>query len=160
MKLTITLYSRRQQSCRIMYQNIFCSASSNRITTYLTVSLSTIILYSLGVIPGAQGEPQMFVVGIQYNNGALNSTSPIKTISYENSSLGIRIEHPANWKPFEKTSATTNATIIEFVPFVESEHDPLTPFFSISIEDLEAIEASLKDEEESALGTGINESVH
>ena len=72
------------------------------------------------------------------------------------SSLGIRIEHPTNWKSFEKTSVATNADVIEFIPFVESEHDPLAPFFSISIEDLEQVKVSQKEGNESALGTRIN----
>jgi hypothetical protein len=101
------------------------------------------------MIPDAEGEAQTDLVGI-------NSTSTTKNSTYENSTLGIRIEHPTNWKSFEKTSVATNADVIEFIPFVESEHDPLAPFFSISIEDLEQVKVSQKEGNESALGTRIN----
>jgi hypothetical protein len=99
--------------------------------------------YPISIIPDVEGESQTDQVGI-------NSTT------YENSTLGIRIEHPTNWKPFEKTSVATSADVIEFIPFVESEHDPLTPFFSISIEDLEKVKVSQKVGNEPALGTRIN----
>ncbi|MGH9984930.1 MAG: hypothetical protein ACRD8W_13350, partial [Nitrososphaeraceae archaeon] len=87
---------------------------------------------------------------------SLNSTSTIKNSTYENSTLGIQIEYPANWKPFEKMSAGTNANVVEFIPFVESEHDPLALFFSISIEDLEEVKVSQKVGNESAPGIGSN----
>lgn len=121
------------------------------ITVCLFLSLSVIVLYSISIIPDTGAEPQIFEVG-------LNSTSTIKNSTYENSTLGIQIEYPTNWKPFEKTSAATNATIVEFIPFVESEHDPLTPFFSVSIEDLEEVKVSQKVGNESASGIGSNNS--
>ncbi|MGH9985208.1 MAG: hypothetical protein ACRD8W_14800, partial [Nitrososphaeraceae archaeon] len=43
-------------------------------------------------------------------------------------------------------------------PFVESEHDPLALFFSISIEDLEEVKVSQKVGNESAPGIGSNSS--
>jgi hypothetical protein len=113
------------------------------ISACLLLSLSVIMSYPISIIPDVEGESQTDQVGI-------NSTT------YENSTLGIRIEHPTNWKPFEKTSVATSADVIEFIPFVESEHDPLTPFFSISIEDLEKVKVSQKVGNESVLGTRIN----
>ncbi|MGH9926768.1 MAG: PsbP-related protein [Nitrososphaeraceae archaeon] len=113
------------------------------------MSLSVGVLYHIGIISDLEGESQIFEVG-------LNSTSTVKNSTYENSSLGISIKHPVNWKPFEKISAATNANIVEFIPFVESEHDPLKPFFSISIEDLEKAKVSQTVGNESALGTRIN----
>lgn len=115
----------------------------------LFLTLSLIGLYFTGIIPDAGAEPRIFEVG-------LNSTSTIKNSTYENSTLGIQIEYPGNWKPFEKTSSATNATVIEFIPFVESEHDPLRPFFSISIEDLEEVKTLENVENESELGIGSN----
>jgi hypothetical protein len=127
-----------------MYKSTFCFTPSNIISVYLflSLSLSAILLYPISIIPDAGGKSRIYEVGIDY-------TSIIKNSTYENSSLGIRIEHPANWKPFEKTSATTNASVIEFVPLVESEHDPLTPFFSISIENLKEVKVSQKLQDES-----------
>jgi hypothetical protein len=119
------------------------------ITVNLFLSLTVIVLYSISIIPDAGAELRIFEVGF-------NSTSTIKNLTYENSTLGIQIEYPANWKPFEKTSAATNANIVEFIPFVESEHDPLTPFFSISIEDFEEVKAPQKVGNESASGIGSN----
>ena len=113
------------------------------ISACLLLSLSVIMSYPISIIPDVEGESQTDQVGI-------NSTT------YENSTLGIRIEHPTNWKPFEKTSVATSSDVIEFIPFVESEHDPLAPFFSISIEDLEKVKVSQKVGNESALGTRIN----
>ena len=113
------------------------------ISACLLLSLSVIMSYPISIIPDVEGESQTDQVGI-------NSTT------YENSTLGIRIEHPTNWKPFEKTSVATSADVIEFIPFVESEHDPLAPFFSISIEDLEKVKVSQKVGNESVLGTRIN----
>lgn len=119
------------------------------ITVNLFLSLTVIVLYSISIIPDVGAELRIFEVGF-------NSTSTIKNLTYENSTLGIQIEYPANWKPFEKTSAATNANIVEFIPFVESEHDPLTPFFSISIEDLEEVKAPQKVGNESTSGIGSN----
>ncbi|MGH9975665.1 MAG: hypothetical protein ACRD8Z_07495, partial [Nitrososphaeraceae archaeon] len=121
------------------------------ITKSLFLSLPVIVLYSISILPDAGAEPQIFEV-------SLNSTSTIKNSTYENSTLGIQIEYPANWKPFEKMSAGTNANVVEFIPFVESEHDPLAPFFSISIEDLEEVKGSQKVGNESAPGIGSNSS--
>jgi len=126
----------------IMDKSIFCFASSS-IAMCLFLALLVILLYPISFIPGAGGEPQIFEVGP-------NSISTIKNSTYENSSLGISIEHPGNWKPFEKTSTATNANVVEFVPFVESEHDPLTPFFSISVEKLEEVKVSQKVGDEAA----------
>lgn len=114
-------------------------------------SLPIIVLYSISIIPDTEAEPRIFEEG-------LNSTSTVKNSTYENSTLGIQIEYPNNWKPFEKTSTTTNASIVEFIPFVESEHDPLTPFFSISIEDLDEVRMSQKLGNESELSIGSNNS--
>ena len=91
------------------------------ISACLLLSLSVIMSYPISIIPDVEGEAQT-----DQDQVGINSTA------YENSTLGIRIEHPTNWKPFEKTSVATNADIIEFIPFVENEHDPLAPFFSIS----------------------------
>jgi hypothetical protein len=132
-----------------MYKSIFCFITSN-ITVYLILSLSVGVLYHIDIIPDSEGKSQIFEVD-------LNSTSTIKNSTYENSSLGILIKHPVNWKPFEKISAATNANVVEFIPFVESEHDPLTPFFSISIEDLEKVKVSQKVGDGSALDTRIND---
>jgi len=133
--LPITLNSNHKQSyALIMYSSAFYFTSSN-ITVCLFLALSVIVLYPVSIIRDAEGGPQIFEVG-------LNSTPTIKNSTYENTSLGISIEHPVNWKPFEKTSTATNANIVEFIPFVESEHDPLTPFFSISIEELEDVKVS------------------
>jgi PsbP len=121
------------------------------ITVCLFLSLSANGLYFTSTIPDAGAEPRIFIVG-------LNSTSTIRNSTYENSTLGIQIEYPTNWKPFEKTSAATSATVVEFIPFVESEHDPLTPFFSISIEDLEKVKALQNVENESASGIDSNNS--
>ena len=115
----------------------------------LILSLSVGVLYHIGIIPDSEGKSQIFEVD-------LNSTSTINNSTYVNSSLGILIKHPVNWKPFEKISTATNANIVEFIPFVESEHDPLTPFFSISIEDLEKVKVSQNVGDGSALGTRIN----
>ncbi|MGH9985572.1 MAG: PsbP-related protein [Nitrososphaeraceae archaeon] len=113
------------------------------------MALSVIVLYPVSIIHDAEGEPQIFEVG-------LNSTPTIKNLTYENSSLGISIEHPVNWKPFEKTSTATNANVVEFIPFVESEHDPLTPFFSISIENLKEVKVPQKVQDESPSRMGSN----
>jgi hypothetical protein len=118
----------------IMDKSIFCFASSS-IAMCRFLALSVIVLYPVSIIRDAGSEPQIYEIG-------LNSTPTIKNSTYENSNLGISIEHPVNWKPFEKTSTATNANVVEFIPFVESEHDPLTPFFSISIEDLEEVKVS------------------
>jgi len=131
-----------------MYKSIFCFTTSN-ITVCLILSLSVGVLYYIGIIPDSEGKSQIFEVD-------LNSTSTINNSTYVNSSLGILIKHPVNWKPFEKISAATNANIVEFIPFVESEHDPLTPFFSISIEDLEKVKVSQKVGDGSVLDTRIN----
>jgi hypothetical protein len=128
---------------------IFWSAHSNMLTGCLFLFLSVTVLYSISIIPDAEAEPQIFEVG-------LDSNSTIKNLSYENSTLGIQIEYPANWKPFEKTSTATDATVVEFIPFVESEHDPLTPFFSISIEDLEEVKMLQKEGDESISVIGSN----
>jgi serine/threonine-protein kinase len=95
----------------------------------LLASGSIVLIYFICLIP---------------NVDAVNSSSTVQKSIYEDPDMGIRIEYPANWKPFERTSSTTNANIIEFVPIVESEHDPLTPFFSISVEDLDEIGISNK----------------
>jgi hypothetical protein len=133
-ELPITLNSNHKESCvLIMYKNVFCFTSSN-ITICLFLAMSVTVLCPVSIIRDSGGEPQIFEEGP-------NSTPQIQNSTYENSSLGISIEHPVNWKPFE-TSAATNANVVEFIPFVESEHDPLTPFFSISIEDLEEVKVS------------------
>lgn len=134
-----------------MHRGIFWSAHSNMITGCLFLFLSVTVLYYISIIPDAEAQPQIFEVG-------LDSNSTIKNLSYENSTLGIQIEYPANWKPFEKTSTATDATVVEFIPFVESEHDPLTPFFSISIEDLEEVMVSKKGGNESTSVIGFNSS--
>lgn len=134
-----------------MHRGIFWSAHSNMLTGCLFLFLSVTVLYSISIIPDAEAQPQIFEVG-------LDSNSTIKNLSYENSTLGIQIEYPANWKPFEKTSTATDATVVEFIPFVESEHDPLTPFFSISIEDLEEVMVSKKGGNESTSVIGFNSS--
>ena len=142
-ELPITLNSNHKESCvLIMYKNVFCFTSSN-ITICLFLALSVTVLCPVSIIRDSGGEPQIFEVGP-------NSTPQIKNSTYENSSLGISIEHPVNWKPFEKTSAATNSNVVEFVPFVESEHDPLTPFFSISVENLEEVKVSQKVGDEAA----------
>jgi hypothetical protein len=125
---------------------IFCFTPSS-IAMCLFLALSLILLYPISFIPGAGGEPQIF---------GPNPNSTIKNSTYENSSLGISIEHPANWKPFEKTSAATNSNVVEFVPFVESEHDPITPFFSISIEDLVTVSQKVRDEGVSGIDFNSN----
>jgi eukaryotic-like serine/threonine-protein kinase len=53
---------------------------------------------------------------------------------YYNPSLGIKILYPSDWKPFQ--TSTVNRTIIEFRQKVMSEHDPLTSFMSVSVENL------------------------
>jgi hypothetical protein len=137
------LYSNHKQSCVfIMDKCIFCFTPLS-IAMCLFLALLLILLYPISFIHGAGSEPQI-------------SNSTIKNSTYENSSLGISIEHPANWKPFEKTSAATNSNVVEFVPFVESEHDPLTPFFSISIEDLVTVSQKVRDEGVSGIDFNSN----
>ncbi|MGH9953432.1 MAG: hypothetical protein ACRD5J_17580, partial [Nitrososphaeraceae archaeon] len=87
---------------------------------------------------------------------AFKSNSAAQTSIYEVPDLGIRIEHPADWKAFERTSTTVNANIIEFVPKVESEHDPLSPYFSISIEDFEDMEMSKKAKGQLKVDMNVN----
>ena len=53
---------------------------------------------------------------------------------YDNPGLGIKILYPSDWKPFQ--TSTVNRTIIEFRQKVMSEHDPLTSFMTISVENL------------------------
>jgi hypothetical protein len=53
---------------------------------------------------------------------------------YDNPSLGIKILYPSDWKPFQ--TSTINRTIIEFRQKVMSEHDPLSSFMSVSVENL------------------------
>ena len=53
---------------------------------------------------------------------------------YDNHSLGIKILYPSDWKPFQ--TSTVNRTIIEFRQKVMSEHDPLTSFMTVSVENL------------------------
>ena len=134
-----------------MHRSISGFAASSRIIGRLLLSLPIILLCSISIIPNAVAELQVFEVG-------LNSTSAIKNSTYENSSLGIRIEYPANWKPIEKTSVATNAHVVEFIPFVESEHDPLAPYFSISVEDLDEVKMSQKVGNESELNIVYNNS--
>lgn len=134
-----------------MYKSTFCFTPSNIITVYLSssLSLSAFLLYTISIIADAGGESGIYETGVDH-------ASTIKNSTYENSSLGIRIEHPANWKPFEKISAATNANVVEFVPFVESEHDPLTPFFSISVENLKEVKVLQKAQDESPSRMGSN----
>jgi hypothetical protein len=54
---------------------------------------------------------------------------------YNNPGLGIKILYPSDWKPFQ-TSTTVNRTIIEFRQKVMSEHDTLTSFMTVSVENL------------------------
>jgi eukaryotic-like serine/threonine-protein kinase len=54
---------------------------------------------------------------------------------YDNPGLGIKILYPSDWKPFQ-TSTTVNRTIIEFRQKVMSEHDTLTSFMTVSVENL------------------------
>ena len=54
---------------------------------------------------------------------------------YDNPGLGIKILYPSDWKPFQ-TSTTVNRTIIEFRQKVMSEHDALTSFMTVSVENL------------------------
>lgn len=81
--------------------------------------VSLILIYFIYLVPGIED---------------VNASSTMQNSTYENPNLEIKIEHPMDWKPIEKMSTITNANIIEFVPIVLSEHDPLTPFFSISVE--------------------------
>ena len=53
---------------------------------------------------------------------------------YNNPGLGIKILYPSDWKPFQ--TSTVNRTIIEFRQKVMSEHDPLTSFMTVSVENL------------------------
>ena len=53
---------------------------------------------------------------------------------YDNPGLGIKILYPSDWKPFQ--TSTVNRTIIEFRQKVMSEHDPLTSFMTVSVENL------------------------
>jgi hypothetical protein len=119
---------------------------------FLALSLSASLLYTNIIIADAGGKSGIDKTGIDQAYAVNSST-------YENSSLGIRIEHPANWKPFEKISAATNANVVEFVPFVESEHDPLTPFFSISIENLKEVKVPQKVQDETPSRIGSNNSM-
>lgn len=54
--------------------------------------------------------------------------------AYDNPGLGIKILYPSDWKPFQ--TSTVNRTIIEFRQKVMSEHDPLTSFMTVSVENL------------------------
>lgn len=53
---------------------------------------------------------------------------------YDNPNLGIKILYPSDWKPFQ--TSTVNRTIIEFRQKVMSEHDTLTSFMTVSVENL------------------------
>jgi hypothetical protein len=63
-----------------------------------------------------------------------NITTTTEFAVYDNPSLGIKILYPADWKPFQ--TSTVNRTIIEFRQKVMNEHDPLSSFMSVSVENL------------------------
>jgi hypothetical protein len=126
-----------------MAQISCCFIRSHIVTNFLLVFLPIFLVYSIYLIPDVEG---------------INASSTIQISTYDNPNLGIRIEHPTSWKPFERTSAATNAHIIEFVPIVQSEHDPLTPFFSISIENLNDINISKRVKDDSVLDVNASDS--
>jgi hypothetical protein len=90
------------------------------------------------------------------SNGERNTAnSTIQNITYEDPSLGIRMEYPASWKPIEKTPDSTHLNITEFIPIVQSEHQPLTPYFSILIENVNNTGIPLKSKQDFIVDQGI-----
>jgi eukaryotic-like serine/threonine-protein kinase len=55
-------------------------------------------------------------------------------LTYKNPILGVEIKHPSEWKAIEKH--ISNRTVVEFEPAITSEHQPLSPFVSVSIQPL------------------------
>lgn len=69
-----------------------------------------------------------------------NPNSKIQNITYKDPNLGIKLEYPISWKPIERILDSSHVNIIEFVPVVEVEHHPPTPFFNILIENVKDTE--------------------
>jgi photosystem II reaction center protein PsbP len=72
---------------------------------------------------------------------SMNMSAPVdytatKFVLYKNSRLGIQVLHPLLWKPIEKNT-TRGGQVVEFIPAVESEHQPLMPFVTIAIEKMQ-----------------------
>lgn len=116
---------------------------SNIVVGSLVVILPIILTYFLYWAPAVEGS---------------NTDPTMQTSTYENSDLGITIGHPTDWKLFERTSAATNASVVEFIPIVRSEHDPLTPFFSVSVENLSDADIPKKGKGNSVSETDTNDS--
>jgi eukaryotic-like serine/threonine-protein kinase len=104
----------------------------------LVLSISVIIIIFLlfnGIIfiPTAVIQPALSQPHTMEMSPPANITMT-KFSVYDNPSLGIKILYPSDWKPFQ--TSTVNRTIIEFRQKVMSEHDPLTSFMSVSVENL------------------------
>jgi len=68
----------------------------------------------------------------------MNMSTPVnynltKFVTYKNPTLGIQIIHPLSWKPIENKTSS-GGHIVDFIPAVESEHQQLMPFMSLSLE--------------------------
>ena len=72
---------------------------------------------------------------MEMSPNANNNITTTEFSVYDNPGLGIKILYPSDWKPFQ-TSTTVNRTIIEFRQKVMSEHDPLTSFMTVSVENM------------------------
>ncbi len=80
--LTITLNSNHIQVC-IIYMD---KNPLRIINNSLLASGSMVLIYFICLIP---------------NVDAVNSCSTVQKLIYEDPDMGIRIEYPANWKPFD-----------------------------------------------------------
>ncbi|MFZ0326515.1 MAG: PsbP-related protein [Nitrososphaeraceae archaeon] len=83
----------------------------------------------------------MAQMNMSSSSSSMNMSAPMdytatKFVLYKNSRLGIQVLHPLLWKPIEKNT-TRGGQVVEFIPAVETEHQPLMPFVTIAIEKMQ-----------------------
>lgn len=125
----------------VVIRNRMDNSSYDKKSCKLYRSIAIILILSMVLMIAAyyfnsfqQSMAQMNMPSTSMN---MNMSAPIdynstKFITYKNSSLGIQVLHPVSWKPVEKS--TSRGQVVEFIPVVENEHQPLMPFVTLSLE--------------------------
>ncbi|MGA7900342.1 MAG: PsbP-related protein [Nitrososphaeraceae archaeon] len=107
--------------------------------SHCTIVAIIILLIALVIAASYFNNFQMSMAQMNMPSSSMNMSAPIdynstKFIIYKNSSLGIQVLHPISWKPVEKNTAS--GQVVEFIPAVENEHQPLMPFVTLSLENM------------------------
>ena len=118
----------------VVIRNRMDNSSHNKKLYKLYHTIPVIIILSIVLIIAAYYfngfQMSMAQMNMPSTSMNMNMSAPIdynstKFITYKNSSLGIQILHPVSWKPIEKS--TSRGQVVEFIPIVENEHQPLMP---------------------------------